>query len=201
MTTSDATPVAQKAARRETAVFGIAGFGIVVIEEAYEIPMKRLVPDIPFPAYSYVPGLFPHPFSDAAGHRFGHGLDLTPKADADANCPAFRLGVDLFNHGYYWEAHEIWEGLWHWAGRRGPRADFFKALIQLAVVGVKIRENRLDGAETHARRAVELLAPLEPLVWSLSRDRLIAMANAVIDEPPTVSKPRQPVEKILGDIE
>ncbi|TGQ49534.1 DUF309 domain-containing protein, partial [Mesorhizobium sp. M1C.F.Ca.ET.210.01.1.1] len=25
----------------------------------------------------------------------------------------FRWGIDLFNHGYYWEAHEAWEPLWH----------------------------------------------------------------------------------------
>ena len=162
--------------------------------------MQRLGPDIPFPAYSYVPGRFPHPLSDAAGHRFGCDLDLTPPVDADADCMAFRLGIDLFNHGYYWEAHEVWEGLWHWAGRRGSRADFFKALIQLAVAGVKIRENRRDGAEAHARRAIELLGPMEPEIWGLSRDALIDLARGVSSVPPMLEEPRQAVEKVLGEI-
>ncbi|MER9007639.1 DUF309 domain-containing protein [Mesorhizobium sp. M0862] len=29
----------------------------------------------------------------------------------------FRWGIDLFNHGYYWEAHEAWEPLWQTANQ------------------------------------------------------------------------------------
>jgi predicted metal-dependent hydrolase len=64
--------------------------------------------------------------------------------------------MDLFNHGYYWEAHEVWESLWNACGRTGPTADFLKGLIQLAVAGVKVREGKPLGVDTHARRAGEL---------------------------------------------
>jgi predicted metal-dependent hydrolase len=64
--------------------------------------------------------------------------------------------VDLFNHGYYWEAHEAWEGLWHACGRKGTTADFLKGLIQLAAAGVKHLEGKPDGRKSHARRAAEL---------------------------------------------
>ncbi|MSU78312.1 MAG: DUF309 domain-containing protein [Gemmataceae bacterium] len=112
-----------------------------------------------FPPYAYVPGKFPHPHSDPRGHRFGSDVE-PPEAPLAPDWPRslhYRLAVDLFNHGYYWEAHEFWEALWHAAGRTGIEATFFKALIQLAVVGVKIREGRPDGAIAHAQRAVELL--------------------------------------------
>ena len=49
----------------------------------------------------------------------------------------YLLGCDLFNHGYYWEAHETWEGLWNACGRSGTTADFLKGLIKLAAAGVK----------------------------------------------------------------
>jgi predicted metal-dependent hydrolase len=62
-------------------------------------------------------------------------------------------GIDFFNHGYYWEAHEAWENLWHAAGRRGPVAEFLKGLIALAAAGVKAREGRAAGVKQHARRA------------------------------------------------
>ncbi len=120
--------------------------------------VARLVPDEPLPPYSYVPGLFPHPFSDAAGHGFFRDC-TSPEVSDPARwreCRLHLLGIDLFNFGYYWEAHHVWEALWDAAGREGPTAEFFKALIQLAVAGVKLREGRSDGAHFHATRAAEL---------------------------------------------
>jgi predicted metal-dependent hydrolase len=72
-------------------------------------------------------------------------------------CGEYLFGIDLFNNGYYWEAHEAWEALWNATGRRGAAADFLKALIQLAVTGVKIREGKLGAAARHSRRACDLL--------------------------------------------
>ncbi|MEO6809260.1 MAG: DUF309 domain-containing protein, partial [Isosphaeraceae bacterium] len=79
-----------------------------------------------FPAYSYVPrGPWPHPTSSPQGHSAGRGhLRLEPIEDDDwAASEDYGLGVALFNAGYYWEAHEAWEGLWHAHQRRGPTAD------------------------------------------------------------------------------
>jgi hypothetical protein len=66
---------------------------------------------------------------------------------------AYRRGIDLFNYGYYWEAHEVWEGLWHRAGRRGPLAEFLKGLIKLAAAGVKVRQGQPRGVVAHAAGA------------------------------------------------
>lgn len=118
----------------------------------------RYLPDEPLPPYAFVPGRFPHPFSDPAGHSY-HSVRAQPDVpDADnwRASRAFVRGVDLFNHGFYWEAHESWEGLWHACGRRGVLADFLKGLIQLAAAGVKHREGMPQGVTNHARRAAEL---------------------------------------------
>ena len=72
--------------------------------------------------------------------------------------PAVFGGLDLFNFGYYWEAHETWEQIWHAAGRSGPLADFIKGLIKLAAAGVKARERRPEGVRRHALRAAELFS-------------------------------------------
>ena len=66
-------------------------------------------------------------------------------------------GIDLFHAGFYWEAHEAWEAVWHACNRKGPLADLLKALIKLAAAGVKARENRPEGIRRHTRRAIELL--------------------------------------------
>ena len=54
-------------------------------------------------------------------------------------------GIDLFNHGYYWEAHEMWEALWHRTGGDAVTAMFLKGLIKLTAAGVKIREGNPRG--------------------------------------------------------
>jgi predicted metal-dependent hydrolase len=116
-----------------------------------------------FPPYSYVPGGgWPHPKSHPAGHSY-HIIESKPLAIDPARwreSPEYQSGIELFNAGYYWEAHEVWEGLWHAAGRSGDIADFFKALIKLAASGVKLREGVMAGAITHARRAEDLFRKL-----------------------------------------
>jgi len=112
-----------------------------------------------FPPYSYVPGHAPHPISDPAGHSYGatHSTaePLQPASWQDSS--EYVFGVDLFNHGYYWEAHEAWEALWLAAGRQGGVAQFLKALIKLAAAGVKAREGNPRGVMRHCQRAIELL--------------------------------------------
>src|SRR2546430_6058218 len=40
-------------------------------------------------------------------------------------------GIELFNRGLYWEAHEAWEEAWT-PDRHGPDRGFYKGLIQVA---------------------------------------------------------------------
>lgn len=120
-------------------------------------------PQRPFPPYTHIPGATPHPVGDASGHSFGRHESACAQIDP-ANwraCEQFVWGIDLFNAGYYWEAHEAWEAVWIAAGRRGPTADFLKGLIKLAAAGVKLREQNPAGARRHLRRAEELFSGVE----------------------------------------
>lgn len=120
--------------------------------------IPRLAPELPFPPYAYVRGQHPHPTRDPAGHSFGTPprFWIRPDPDQWEACRPYLYGIDLFNHGYYWEAHEIWEGLWHACGRKGRTADFLKGLIALAAAGVKLREGNKRGVRQHAARAQAL---------------------------------------------
>ena len=104
--------------------------------------VPRYCPNRPLPPYSYVPGLAPHPISDPRGHSFGAAHSpVQPLLESSHTTNAnYSYAIDLFNHGYYWEAHEEWEHLWHAAGRKGPAGDFLKGLIKLAAAGVKLRD-------------------------------------------------------------
>jgi predicted metal-dependent hydrolase len=117
------------------------------------LPQKRL------PPYAYLPGKNPHPVRDPAGHSY-HVRPIPVAAAASLSSDAFLWGLDLFNHGYYWEAHEAWEGLWQVADRDSPLRMLFKGLILLSAAGVKIRERKHAAAQRHAKRAAALLRQL-----------------------------------------
>lgn len=149
---------------------------------------RRLVPHEPFPPYSYVTGRFPHPTRDPAGHSFGAVPVPGPTPDPNRwrECRPYLHGLDLFNHGYYWEAHEVWEGIWHACDRAGLAGNFIKGLIKLAAAGVKVREGRPEGVRSHGRRAAELfvqvangLPPGQTSYFGLSLPRLIGLATEV----------------------
>jgi hypothetical protein len=127
-------------------------------------PTVRLVPDEPFPPYSFVPGRFPHPTADPAGHSFGTNPALPSEVEPDQwqDCRPYLYGIDLFNAGYYWESHVAWESLWMACGRKGVVADFLKGLIKLAAAGVKALEGVPEGVKSHSRRAAELWRRVSP---------------------------------------
>lgn len=116
-----------------------------------------------YPPYSYVPGgPWPHPKSNPAGHSYGK-----PEICVNSIEPAkllesleMRWAIELFNKGFYWESHEVWESLWHAAGRKGEVADYLKALIKLAAAGVKVREGSRAGVRTHSSRAFQIIENL-----------------------------------------
>jgi uncharacterized protein len=152
------------------------------------------------PLYTYVPGgPWPHPnrAKEAGGDR-----DTWPVGDM-ADSPIFRRGMELFDAGYYWEAHEAWEVLWHAAGRRGATADVLRGLIKLAAAGIKVRERREPGVRTHARRAAECFAAARRQggvhQLGLDLDLWIDRARAIAETPPgDPGPPDAPVTRVFA---
>ena len=48
----------------------------------------------------------------------------------------YLYAIDLYNYAYWWECHEMLEGLWR-AGQTTKQGNFFRALIQLAAANLK----------------------------------------------------------------
>ena len=106
------------------------------------------------PPYAFVPGgPWPHPTGSPDGHMAGKTHENVSRVgDRTWNqSTSYLRGMILFNAGFYWEAHEAWEALWHAEGRRGVTAELLKGLIKLAAAGVKVRERQRHGVVTHAR--------------------------------------------------
>jgi len=142
------------------------------------------------PEYTYVPGISPHPVSDLRGHAYG-----IPRP---VSTGSLQPGFYLFNYGYYWEAHEVWEAEWLALGRTGPQADFVKGLIKLAACGVKCLEQNAVGARRHAQRAMELLRGSQVCENQAAREHFMAFAEPLLTAPPLASDEQQQAAKIGG---
>ena len=114
-----------------------------------EITLFRYT-DRPFPAYRFVSGKTPHPTRDQDGHSYNKPpVQLAPFDPEDwYACEEYLYGIDLFNHGYWWEAHEALEAVWAAAGRRTETGLFIQGLIQIAAAHLK----RLQGFDDVAMR-------------------------------------------------
>ena len=118
-------------------------------------PRRRLLPERPFPPYAYLSGRFPHPVRDPRGHSYQPASGSPSVGATDPNAVVW--GMDLFNHGYYWEAHEAWEAPWRAAERDTPERNLLQGLILLAAMGLKLRERKLEAARRHGERAASFL--------------------------------------------
>lgn len=152
--------------------------------------MSEPLPDLP--PYTYVPGHAAHPVSHPNGHARNRSLPSTWSLRDH-----FRWGQRLFEHGYYWEAHEAWEPIWLEMGRTSGDALIVKGLIKLAASGVKCREGNAAGAIRHATRALELLrsTPGCDLFEDCDLNAAQESAGRVAASPPTHHTPAsdQPV--------
>ena len=131
----------------------------MIVDIDAEVP--RLLPSAELPAYTYVPGTdTPHPIRDPRGHSHNkkHPLPALLDPEAWADNRSFLLAIDLFNFGFYWEAHEEWERLWRVSGPDTTVGRFLKGLIKLSAAGVKVRESSLHGVRRHAASAGEVFA-------------------------------------------
>jgi uncharacterized protein len=71
--------------------------------------------------------------------------------------PRYLKGVELFNNEDFFEAHEVWEDLWH--ETRGEARDFVQGLIQVASSFHHLRNGNMRGARILHDTGLELLAP------------------------------------------
>jgi len=123
----------------------------------------RYVPQRHFPAYAFIPGRNAHPTRSPEGHSYraqeAEPALTTLSHDRWRENREYLWGTDLYNHGYFWEAHEIWEGLWQSARHDNDscQATFLRGLIQCAAACLKILMNQPQGLQKLSRRGVEQL--------------------------------------------
>lgn len=84
----------------------------------------------------------------------------------------FHDGMDLFNAGKFFEAHEVWEELWRTASIEDR--DYLQGLIQAAGHYVLLGKQNWSGAERLGEKALAKLGArsedLKPLIQALQHN-------------------------------
>jgi predicted metal-dependent hydrolase len=70
-------------------------------------------------------------------------------------------GIELFNDGHFWEAHEAWERDWM-PDRKGPDSGFYKGLIQVAAGCLHYTRHNRRGAVNKWKSGADYLRPYLP---------------------------------------
>lgn len=84
----------------------------------------------------------------------------------------YLVGIQLFERGDYFEAHEAWE--WHWKNTPGPERTFFQGMIQIAVALCHFHNGNMHGARKLYFSSRAYLEPHAPKAFGVDVDKLLA---------------------------
>ncbi|SEA79619.1 protein of unknown function [Desulfuromusa kysingii] len=130
----------------------------------------------PFPAYRHLPFTNAHPFLDQDGHSYGEKLTPVDSFTTQNwhHCDEYLYSIDLFNHGFWWEAHERLKYVSIGAGRESEIGQFVQGLIQIAAALLKHFMQEETGASTLAELGAKRLQTFTGLYLGIDVDTLLA---------------------------
>ncbi|GAC1656281.1 MAG: hypothetical protein NVS9B1_11280 [Candidatus Dormibacteraceae bacterium] len=108
-------------------------------------------------------------------------------------------GIELFNGGHYWEAHEAWEEEWM-PDRRGPDGGFYKGLIQVAAGCLHYTRRNRRGALNKWRSGADHLRPFLPGRHGLDLGALIAAVDVMVAELSGPDWPDLELPKVVREL-
>jgi predicted metal-dependent hydrolase len=91
------------------------------------------------------------------------------------------VGINFFNAGRYFEAHEAWEDLWRETG--GPLRLFYQGLVQAAVGMHHLSKGNVNGACAQIGKSLDKLRQYPPTFCGVNNSKLIADLQVVLQEP------------------
>ena len=110
-------------------------------------------------------------------------------SDRASSTPRLLRGVDLFNSGQYWEAHEVWEAEWT-PDRKGPDSGFDKGLIQVAAGCLHYTRHNRRGAVNKWRSGADYLRPYLPVHSGVRLEPLVQAVDGFLDAMKNSDWPR-----------
>jgi predicted metal-dependent hydrolase len=122
------------------------------MQPQFNQPAMARYSDRPLPSYRHLPFQNAHPFLDEGGHCYGEKLSPPESFTPEnwQNCVDYLYCIDLFNYGFWWEAHERLKQICFAAGRESELGQFLQGLIQVAAALLKHFMGEDRGAKTLA---------------------------------------------------
>ncbi len=102
---------------------------------------------------------------------------MSPSADEEAR--HFHEGISLFNSGQWFEAHEVWEDIWHMA--EGTRRRFYQGLIQYTVTIEHIRRGNPRGVRAVYQTCIEKFVGLGDVYMGVRVAYLLDELKVLVD--------------------
>ncbi len=87
-------------------------------------------------------------------------------------------GIELFNAGQYWEAHEALEAAWK--EESGPARHLYKGILQAGVMYLQIERNNYLGMAKMYERCKKWLRPWPPVCRGVDVDQLRSDVEAAM---------------------
>jgi uncharacterized protein len=110
------------------------------------------------------------------------------------NHQKFLEGIRLFNEGKYFECHDLFEEIW--MQEEGSDAEFFRALIHLAVGCYHMKNDNFRGAKSQLMKGIKKREPYESQHFGISISHLIEVFKKVIIDVERVVQGRIEVEEV-----
>jgi uncharacterized protein len=104
-------------------------------------------------------------------------------------------GIELFNTGLYWEAHEAWEADWM-PDRKGPDSGFYKGLIQVAAGCLHYTRRNRRGAVNKWRSGTGYLRPYLPAHRGVNLAPLVSAVDGYLSAMEAPSWPELTMPRI-----
>ena len=101
-------------------------------------------------------------------------------SDSASSTPRLLRGIELFNSGHYWDAHEVWEAEWT-PDRTGPDSGFYKGLIQIAAGCLHYTRHNRRGAVNKWSGGANYLRPYLPTHRGVILEPLVATVDGFLD--------------------
>ena len=89
-------------------------------------------------------------------------------------------GIELFNSGRYWDAHEAWEHEWT-PDRKGPESGFYKGLIQVAAGCLHYQRRNRRGAVNKWTSGATYLRAYPSVHRGVGIGRLVAEVDGFLE--------------------
>ncbi len=92
--------------------------------------------------------------------------------------PRYLQGIDYFNRGAFFDAHEVWEELW--TDTEGPTRRFYQGLIQVAVCLHHFGNGNTRGARKLYHSSTDYLRAYCPRHAGLDVQRFLESSSSAV---------------------